>query len=472
MRFYKFNLSKKRFKKSLAIGFWFLTGAILAIFFVTSFSFLTFQKINRDRVYPGIFVAGKNLGGMTKKEVQKYYQNKNELINTTFIFTTKNQEIATVSAKEIDFGYDDRLFATQAFLIGKSKNFLTDSYLILKAYTTGIYLSSSYKYNQPKLLKILDPYSTSVRKEPVDALFKFENGKVTSFRPSEEGRIVDFEVLDNEILSQGEKILVFNPKLVKITIPIKIIKPKVSTESINNFGIKELIGIGSSRFFHSIPGRIHNISLASSRLNGIMIKPGDIFSFDEILGDVSSFTGYQQAYVIKDGKTVLGDGGGVCQVSTTLFRAILNSGLPIIERHAHAYRVGYYEQDSGPGLDATTYVPSVDLKFKNDTGNYILIQATADLDNLSLNFSLYGTKDGRTITISNPVITDQTPAPPPLFQDDPTLPKGTIKQVDFEAAGANVYFTREVKKDGKILISEKFTSNYQPWQAVYLRGAQ
>ncbi|HZQ29900.1 MAG TPA: VanW family protein, partial [Patescibacteria group bacterium] len=173
-----------------------------------------------------------------------------------------------------------------------------------------------------------------------------------------------------------------------------------------------------------------------------------------------------------NGKTVLGDGGGVCQVSTTFFRALLNAGLPIVERHPHSYRVGYYEQDSPPGLDATIYYPSVDLKFRNDTGNYILIQTVVDYDNLRLTFNLYGTKDGREVSISNSVITNQTPAPPPLYQDDPTLPKGVIKQVDFEAAGADVYFTREVRKNGRVVLADKFVSNYQPWQAVFLRGTQ
>lgn len=472
MRIYKFSVNKKHLKKSLRVAFWFSTGAFLSIFFVVSFSFLIFEKINNNRIYPGIFVAGKNMGGMTRQEAQDYFQKKNELINTNFVFVNGSEEIATVSAKEIGFGYDDRLFATQAYTIGRSKNFLTDSYLILKAYLNGIYLSRAYKYDENLLSETLNPFATSVGKMPVDAQFKFDNGKVTAFRPSEDGQTVDWESLNGQILSQGEKILVFKPKEVKISIPIKILKPAISTESINNFGIKELIVSGSSHFAHSIPQRIHNIILASEKINGTLVPPGQTFSFDNVLGDVSIFTGYQQAYIIKDGKTVLGDGGGVCQVSTTLFRAILNAGLPVVERHAHAYRVGYYEQDSPPGLDATTYVPTVDLKFKNDTGNYILIQSAIDLDNLSLTFSLYGTRDGRTVSISNPVVANETPAPPPLYQDDPTIPKGEIKQIDFAANGADVYFTREVKKDNKVLIYEKFTSNYQPWQAVYLKGTK
>jgi vancomycin resistance protein YoaR len=203
-----------------------------------------------------------------------------------------------------------------------------------------------------------------------------------------------------------------------------------------------------------------------------LVAPGETFSFNDVLGDVSAFTGYQKAYTIQNGKTVLGDGGGVCQVSTTLFRALLDAGLLITERHAHAYEVSYYSLDSPPGMDATVFGPTVDLKFKNDTGHYILIQSNANLDNYALTFELYGTKDGRTVSIMKPVISNMVAPPPDLYQDDPTLPMGKIVQTDFAAWGANVYFTRTVTKNGKVIISDKFVSNYQPWQAVYSRGTQ
>jgi hypothetical protein len=126
----------------------------------------------------------------------------------------------------------------------------------------------------------------------------------------------------------------------------------------------------------------------------------------------------------------------------------------------------------GTGLDATIFVPSVDLKFKNDTGHYILVQSEIDLDNYSLSFYFYGTKDGRISNVTKPVITSQTAPPPPLYTDDPNLPVGQIQQTDFEAWGANVYFTRTVTKNNKVIISDKFSSHYQPWQAVYLRGTK
>ena len=202
-----------------------------------------------------------------------------------------------------------------------------------------------------------------------------------------------------------------------------------------------------------------------------MVPPNEIFSFNEVLGDVSSYTGYKAAYVIMEGKTVLGDGGGVCQVSTTLFRAVLSAGLPIMERRAHAYRVGYYEQGSSVGLDATVYSPTTDFKFKNDTANYLLIQPTIDNNNYSLIFEIYGTSDGRVATTTKPIISSQIAPADDLYIDDPTLPLGNVKQTEHKAWGAKVSFNYHVERDGQVLIDQKFSSNYRPWQAVYLRGS-
>ena len=185
------------------------------------------------------------------------------------------------------------------------------------------------------------------------------------------------------------------PNCIK-ELPLEKIEPEIKTSDTNRLGIVDLIGQGESYFRHSITSRIHNIDLASSRLDGVLIAPGEIFSFNQAVGEISKTTGYRDAYIIQNGRTTLGAGGGVCQVSTTLFRAALNAGLPIIERHAHAYRVSYYEQDSKPGFDATVFSPTADLKFKNDTNAYILVQRFFELKNhhlvflsATINFFLY-----------------------------------------------------------------------------------
>ena len=162
--------------------------------------------------------------------------------------------------------------------------------------------------------------------------------------------------------------------------------------------------------------------------------------------------------------------GGVCQVSTTLFRAALNAGIPIIERTAHAYRVGYYENDSKPGFDATVFAPSPDLKIKNDTPASILIQTEVDQENNLLYFRFYGKKDGRRIEISPVTVYDVVPPLPEIRQDDPTLKKGVTKQVDFPAWGAKAVFNYKVYQGAKTIFEKEFFSSYRPWQAVYLVG--
>ncbi|MDO8460843.1 MAG: VanW family protein [bacterium] len=453
--------------------FWFSMGAFIGLFFFISFAYIIFQNIYKDVIYPGVMVNGVNFEGKKEEDVRDFFIKKNSAFaDTTFVFKSFEQTV-TVSAKELDLGYNANLLAQQAYTIGRGNNSISNISLIFQAYFNGINLSPSYTYSESKLEIALAIIKRQIHKDPVDALFQFQNGRVTAFRTSENGQELDLKTLTNDLSSKILYVVISQiPQTMVITVPIKIIEPQISTDKANTLGIKELIGSGTSLFQGSIQNRIYNITLAQSRLNGILVAPNEEFSFDKALGDVSAFTGYLQAYVIQNGRTVLGDGGGVCQVSTTFFRALLNAGLPITERNAHAYRVGYYEQDSPPGFDATIYVPSVDLKFKNDTGNHILIQTEIDPVFQRLTFSLYGTKDGREVTISKPVITNQRPAPEPLYQDDPTLPKGTVKQVDFAAAGANVYFTRKVTKNNKIIISDKFVSNFKPWQAVYLRGTK
>jgi vancomycin resistance protein YoaR len=148
------------------------------------------------------------------------------------------------------------------------------------------------------------------------------------------------------------------------------------------------------------------------------------------------------------------------------------AGLPITERWAHAYRVGYYEQNSKPGIDATIFEPSKDFRFKNDTPGYILVQTINDPKTLHLIVDIYGTSDGRVSTISTPKIWGITPPPPDIIQDDPTLPAGTTKQVDWSAWGAKTSFVYTVLRNGETLENVTFNSIYKPWANIYLRGTQ
>lgn len=329
---------------------------------------------------------------------------------------------------------------------------------------------------KPNLL-VLTEYSQKiadlVNREPQVESFKVENPeeqdsskiRITSFLPSLSGRYLDRQrlVLDlTNLLEDGD---LNDPKTVALSVSYR--QPE-SPPQVNPWGLKELVGVGETNYAGSSANRIHNLILGASRLHGILIAPNQEFSFNQGVGEVTNKTGYKSAYVIAEGRTVLGVGGGMCQVSTTLFRAALDAGLPITERLAHDYRVHYYEPPVG--MDATVYAPSVDLRFVNDTADYLLIQTEVIPEKVTLKFYLYGVKDSRQVEIGEPIIYYQTPPPAPLYQDDPSLPVGTIKQIDWAAWGAKVSVSRKVIKDGEVLQDDTFVSMYRPWQAIYLRG--
>ena len=328
--------------------------------------------------------------------------------------------------------------------------------------------------NEETLTEFVSEIETVVNRPPQNAVFIYidepENERVSEFAAAKDGLTVNTQSLSGEIKKQLSLLENGNEDKISFVIPLQTTSPTNTTEEVNNLGIKELLGRGESTFTGSISSRVHNIGVASNRFDGALVAPGEIFSFNGIIGDVSAYTGYKQAYIIKDGRTVLGDGGGVCQVSTTLFRAALDAGLPITERRAHSYRVSYYEQGFAPGLDATVYAPTTDLKIENDTPGHILIQTQYNPSTASLTFEIYGTSDGRIATTTEPVVSSVSPPPEDLYQDDPTLPAGVVKQIDFKAWGAKVNFDYEVIRDGEVVYGKTFYSNFRPWQAVFLRG--
>jgi vancomycin resistance protein YoaR len=465
------NIAKKTHHYSKG-PFWFLVGFIIAGLTIISVCIIIFQNAFRDVAIPGVYVDSINVSGKSKAQIEDIFNKKNRLIDGT-TFTFKHDTlIATTSAKQLNIGYDSDLISEQAITLDKSSNLFTNLFIVLNSYLSGTTLHSSFTFDTEKFAEIIKPLQEKAYKEPVNALFTIEENRVTTFKKSEDGTQLDIakaqEFMESSI---ARAVKLGEAKDFTYQIPAIALKPDVTTEEANSFGIVEEVGRGTSLFFHSIPNRVHNVELAASRVSGVLVKPGEEFSFVKYLGDVSRSTGYASAYVIQNGRTVLGDGGGVCQVSTTLFRAILDAGLPITERHAHSYRVSYYEEDSPPGIDATVFYPSVDLKFVNDTGNYLLIQSIFNAEELRLTYVIYGKKDGRTVSMTTPTVTGFSGAPAPLYQDDPTIPKGTTKQVDFAASGATTAFQRVVKdKNGKVMIEEKFVSKYSPWRAVFLVG--
>jgi len=240
-------------------------------------------------------------------------------------------------------------------------------------------------------------------------------------------------------------------------------------------GITEATSVYTSYFYGSGTSRIQNITTASSRFHGLLVAPGESFSMADALGDVSLDTGYAEALIIFGDRTIQGVGGGVCQVSTTLFRTVFFGGYQVDERWSHAYRVKYYEQTSSggydnnlAGLDATVFAPQVDFRFTNDSPYWLLMETYVGANSLTWKF--YSTSDGRTVEWDTSGLQNIVEPPDPLYEENPDLDEGEIKQVDWAVDGADVSITRQVYRDGTLISDDTFNTHYLEWQAKYQYG--
>ncbi|MEZ4639114.1 MAG: VanW family protein [Caldilineaceae bacterium] len=242
-------------------------------------------------------------------------------------------------------------------------------------------------------------------------------------------------------------------------------RPRCGRRSnVGALGIRELVASGTTYFRGSSLARIRNIEVAAEKFVGVVIAPGDVFSFNQIVQDVSAANGFEDSAIIWGDQTMVGVGGGVCQVSTTVFRAALNAGFPIVERYNHGYVVSWYGE---PGMDATIYTPNVDFRFRNDTDAYLLVQPTVDSVNGVITFDFFGAKPDRQVTIGQPVITDVKEPGDPVYRIDESLAPGQRRQVEYAQRGMTVTVERTVTENGDTRV-DKIVSEYQPWNAVFL----
>jgi vancomycin resistance protein YoaR len=316
----------------------------------------------------------------------------------------------------------------------------------------------------------LAPIGREVSRTATSARFIFNDGtrQLEVIAPSAHGLELDLEETVARI-NQGA-----TGTEREVPLALKVI-PAEFDESVTaeELGITELIASSVSYFAGSSDGRINNVTVAASKFHGIIIKPGQDFSFNEWLGDVSEEEGYDESLIIFGNETVPDVGGGVCQVSTTAYRAAFWAGYPITERWAHAYRVGYYEQGGQPvGMDATIYSPLVDLKFVNDSPYHLLIETYVSRSASSLTYKFYSTGRGRIVEMEGPEITDVIEHGEPVYKEDPELAQGEIKQVEWATDGLTSVITRVIRDaaSGEVIERKEFKSKFRPWNAVYLVG--
>jgi vancomycin resistance protein YoaR len=346
----------------------------------------------------------------------------------------------------------------------------------------GSWLQSGYE--GARLVPILDEqqvseYITTIARtlniEPVKAVIETQEGRVVRFVPPKPGRALEEEkviaLITDTLMKRRDNQV---SGATAITLPMRTARPSLGDTG-NLSGISELIGKATTPFTGSPRNRISNIKNGIKFLSGFIIEAGQEFSTLATLGTIDNTTGYLPELVIKGDRTIPEYGGGLCQVSTTLFRAVLNAGLPVTARRNHSYRVSYYEKDGtgkyiGPGLDATIYEPDVDFRFLNDTGAAVMIFGYVEGDKAT--FELYGTSDGRTATIIGPKLLTETAPGEPVYTETDTLAKGVKKQIETPHPGGSATATYIITYPDGHSVEKKFDSWYRRWPARYLIGTK
>jgi vancomycin resistance protein YoaR len=329
---------------------------------------------------------------------------------------------------------------------------------------TGSVLNA--QLDQAKLEKWATKLADKIGRASVEPRVNWSGGNLKIFREGRIGYRLDVkatvEMINGAITTVTRK----------LDLPVEEVQPRVTAETLGSLGIKELVSVGKSDFSGSAPYRITNIKAGVNLLHGILIPPDGEFSFNENIGAIDEAHGFVEGYAIVGNRTQLEPGGGICQDSTTLFRAAFYAGLPFTAWTPHRFRISWYEKYDPIGMDSTIFTGGgPDLRFVNDTGNWLLIQGYVNDADASVTFALYGTKvPGRTVERSEPKITNQTPAPTkPVYIDDPEQPIGTFKQTDVARGGMDIEIVRVVKQNGQVIRSNKFVTKFEAWPNIYLK---
>ncbi len=315
----------------------------------------------------------------------------------------------------------------------------------------------------------LNQFAAQIYRQPVNARYYFNDDtrELVLVSPHINGRELDVEATLQRFVAQINTDNHAVPLIVKDIVPLAH-----SGATATELGITELITETTTWFYGSSDERKHNIARSAANFYGIVVAPGEEFSFNRYLGSISESDGYEVGLIIIGGRTIEGVGGGVCQVSTTLYQTAFWAGFPIVERWEHGYMVGYYNDGEGPGMDATVFTPIVDFRFINNTPHHLLIENYYNEEFESLTFKFYSTSMGRRVEKDEPVFENIVPAPAEdVWEYDETIAEGTATQYDWAAEGARVIVNRRVYNASDQLMEERaFVSNYIPWPNVYRYG--
>ncbi|MBU5225824.1 VanW family protein [Clostridium senegalense] len=447
----------KNNKRNVYVG---ILGIIIFLL-ITFISYYIYVKSNTDKyesiIYPNVKIQGYNVGGLTKDDAKKLLNAKFEtpLEKSGIIMDFKGEKI-TIPYKDIKANYDIDKVVDKAFNYGKDKN-IYEKYKLIKK-PQELNLSLSFTHDKNIVIDILNKLEQKLNKESVDAKIALTDGKfiITPHKNKE-------EIDKDKILMDIESLIISNRNLnTKYNIKVTEKTPNITTENLKD--IDKLIASARTKISPGDDGRFKNIELCTNSNNGILIMNGSTYSFNELIGDTTAAKGYVPSKIIIDGKLEDGIGGGICQVSTTLHNAILNSGIIPIERKNHDMPVRY----TNLGMDATIAYDYIDYKFSNTLGYPLYIQSY--IENNEVVFNIYS---NNSLKSRNYEFLQEVYWEKPIETEyivDNTIAIGDMKIKNPGSIGYKVKTYRNVYENSKLIESKLlYDDYYKPVNKVILK---
>jgi vancomycin resistance protein YoaR len=412
-----------------------------------------------DRIYPGVKIENQDLSGKTKEQAKSIIEQKYgvEIAKKKLNIKTK-EKTYTLEFSKINPKYDIDGAINEAFKYGKDTNLLKKYGLIKFSFTKQYALK--FEYDHKPLDELIDNIEKEVNKEPVDATLNISEGNFKVV-PEKKGEKLQKDKLKKDLSSK------INGKIgqdMDIQAPMETVNAKITGDKINSINYK--IGEFSTEYGSiSSPQRANNIMLAAQIINGKILMPGDTFSFNDTLGERTAEKGYQAAPVIVGNQVESGLGGGICQVSSTLYNAVIRADIKSIERTHHTLPSHYVKL----GMDATVDYGSLDYKFKNTLKYPIYIQGDASGGVVSFNVYSNNSLAGIVTDINSDVY--QTVEANVKYEDDATLLEGKTEVVKPPSTGYKVKVTKTTTQNGTILSQDVIADDYyEPVEGLIKRG--
>ena len=415
---------------------------VLVLLGTITFTSYSYAKVKQwdSLILPTVKIENEDLTGKTKKEAQEIIKDKysSQVLKKKINIVTDDKKY-TLDYSMLDAKYNINEAIEEAISYGKDMN-MFQKYKAIKNPTLK-QINLKFEYNDKIVDQVLEQIAKDTNKKPVNATITMVSSGRFNVTNDATGKQLETDKLKNDIKNKINGTL--SEDVIDITAPVKEVKPEISAATLN--AINTRISSFSTNFASSAEGRAANIGLATKSINGTLLMPGDVFSFNGVVGERTAEKGYQSAGIIVGDKLEQGLGGGICQVSSTLYNAMLGTGIVSVERIHHTFPSSYVPI----GQDATVDYGNLDYKFKNTFKYPIYIEGFISNRNLYFNIYSNSTLTNRTYEIVNEIL--EVTQPKTEIIQDPTKYEDEKEIVKKAYTGYKVKVTRKTYENGKLI---------------------